>query len=678
MNKNVKAVALGVATTLVAPMTTLAYDQVENNASVLKSSNHARAIKSMDKAGVVTGVVAGDFLNVRSQSNSDSSIVGKYSNGETVIVTGQDSNGWYKVDFEGKVGYVNNKYVRITGDISFPRTTANLNMRWGPSTNNGIIKTIPQGTVVRLISSDSNGWSKIYTGGDVGFVSSQYLDKTSGQNSGGGSSSTVTESVQSLNKLGQVVNVVSNDTLNIRSQSNADSSKVGEIPANTKVHVTGKATNGWYRVNYNGVTGFVNNGYIKILGDYTQEEAPIGTRKTNTDLNLRSGPSTDYSVLLTIPRGGIVDYYSKTSDGWAKVKYNGKMGYVNAKYLTMPDTPIDPPPTNSNIESMTATGKVVKTNDFLNVRSQPNADSSILGKVYPNNTVTITGKDKNTGWYRINFNGSTGYVSNYYIELVNSNTTTKKITTANVNLRTGPSTSYSIIKTVASNTVVEVVSSSNGWAKVNVGGQTGYMSETYLKAYDGSSSGGGSLPSSKPAYSKVKIVVDPGHGGHDSGAVGNGLKEKDIILSVSKKVNSKLKSLGFQTIMTRSTDTYISLSERYNIANRNNADMFVSIHVNSGSSSASGIETLYKNYKTIANDIQNGLINETGAKSRGLKYRSDLAVLNGTRMPSALVEMGFISNSPEASKLSTSSYQDKIATGIVKGIAKYTDNNIRK
>ena len=131
--------------------------------------------------------------------------------------------------------------------------------------------------------------------------------------------------------------------------------------------------------------------------------------------------------------------------------------------------------------------------------------------------------------------------------------------------------------------------------------------------------------------------------------------------------------------MTRSTDVYVALSERYNIANRNNADIFVSIHLNSASSSsAKGIETLYKNTKALASDIQTEMISATRATNRGLKYRSDLAVLNGTKMPASLVETGFISNPTESSSLATTSYQDKLAVSIAKGIAKYTDSNISK
>ena len=599
MSRNVKPAVIGMATTLITPITSLAYDQVstmEDN-SVLESSNLLRAVTTLDKAGVVTGVASNDYLNVRSSANTNSSIIGKLSNGESVVIIGKD-NEWYKIECNGKTGYIYEKYVRVTGDITYKKTTDNLNMRWGPSTSNGIITKIPKGTTIKVIST-SNGWDKVYYSGEIGFCSNSYLVATSPTSPASGDSNS-SSSITTMNKEGQVTGVASNDTLNMRSEANSTSSILAKLPNGTKVQVIGQDTKtSWYKINYNGKTGYVSNKYIKIVGDWNSSSSSItGTRKTTDNLNFRTGPGTNYSIIATIPNGTIVDYYSE-SNGWAKVRYNGKDGYVSTSYLT------------TNTSSTT-------------------------------NTI-------------------------------------KKITTANVNMRTGASTSHSIIKTVASNTVVEVISSSGSWDKVKVGGDTGYINNSYLKNYDGTSNSGSSnLPSSKPLYSKVKVVVDAGHGGTDPGAVANGRQEKDIVLSISKKVNSKLKSLGFQTIMTRTTDTYVTLSNRYSIANNNKADLFVSVHANSGASSASGIETLYKNYKTLADNIQTGMINETGAKSRGLKYRTDLAVLNGTKMPSALVEVGFISNASESSKIGSNSYQEKLATGIVKGITKYTDNNIKK
>ena len=683
MNKNVKPAVIGMATTLVLPMTSLAYDQVSNNEdnSVLESSNLSRAITTLDKAGVVTGVASNDYLNVRSSANTSSSVIGKLANGETIIITGKDGE-WYRVDCNGKTGYVYEKYIRVTGDITYKKTTDNLNMRWGPSTSNGIITNIPKGTTVKVIST-SNGWDKVYYSGEIGFCSNSYLVATSPTSPTSGNSSS-SSSITTMNKEGQVTGVAGNDTLNVRSEANADSSIVTKLSNGTKVQVIGQDTKTkWYKITCNGKTGYVNNKYIKIVGDWNSsitnnssitsmnKEGQVTGIASNDTLNMRSEANTTSSILAKLPNGTKVQVIGQdTKTKWYKINYNGKTGYVSNSYIKINGD------WNSSSSSITGTRK---TTDNLNFRTGPGTNYSIIATI-PNGTVVDYYSESN-GWAKIRYNGKDGYVSASYLTTNTSSTTNtvKKITTANVNMRTGASTSHSIIKTVASNTVVEVISSSGSWDKVKVGGDTGYINNSYLKNYDGTSNSGSSnLPSSKPLYSKVKVVIDAGHGGTDPGAVANGRQEKDIVLSISKKVNNKLKSLGFQTIMTRSTDTYVTLSNRYTIANNNKADLFVSVHANSGASSASGIETLYKNYKTLADNIQTSIINETGAKSRGLKYRTDLAVLNGTKMPSALVEVGFISNATESSKIGSDSYQEKLATGIVKGITKYTDKNISK
>ena len=530
MSKNIKSVAIGLATTLLAPVASFASNITPSNEGIAsESSKLSRAVSSLDKVGTVIGVASNDYLNVRSSANTNSSSIGKMSNGETLVITGKDGE-WYQINYYGKVGYVYEKYVKITGDISFKRTADNLNMRNGASTSHEIVTTIPKDTTVRVLST-SNGWSRVYYNGKFGYCSNTYLMSNTSTNSNSSSNSSSSSSLTIMNKDGKVTGVASNDTLNVRSTTNTSGSIVTKIANGTKVQVVGqdKAT-GWYKIVVNGYTGYVSNRYISITGDWNSSS---------------------------------------------------------------------------------------------------------------------------------------------------SSTTVKKVTTANLNLRTGAGTNYPVIKTIASNTVVEVLETSEGWSKIKAGSDIGYVSNSYLADSNSSSSNSG-LVSSKPLYSKVKVVVDAGHGGKDPGAIGNGLKEKDIVLSISKKVNSKLQSLGFKTVMTRSNDTYIPLSQRYSIANNNNADLFVSIHANSAGATANGIETLYKSSKALAQSIQTQLINQTGANSRGLKYRTDLAVLNGTKMPSALVEVGFVSNASEASKIGNNSYQEKLATAIVNGLAKYTDGNINK
>lgn len=177
-----------------------------------------------------------------------------------------------------------------------------------------------------------------------------------------------------------------------------------------------------------------------------------------------------------------------------------------------------------------------------------------------------------------------------------------------------------------------------------------------------------------------KVFIDAGHGGTDSGALGYGYRESDLNLQVAKKVESKLKSKGIDVKMSRNSDIFYSLSERAEMANDYGADAFVSIHQNSAEAkSANGIETYYNRKKEedrpLSNDIQTQVISQTGANNRGVK-NAEFTVLVKSKMISALVECGFITNELEVKKLSDSSYQDKLATGIANGIEEYLKSNV--
>ena len=174
------------------------------------------------------------------------------------------------------------------------------------------------------------------------------------------------------------------------------------------------------------------------------------------------------------------------------------------------------------------------------------------------------------------------------------------------------------------------------------------------------------------------VYLDPGHGGYDPGARGNGIVEKELVLNLGNRIKSKLEREGIQVVMSRTGDEFVSLADRSAGANSENPDLFVSIHGNSASSSAAmGIETFYyKNMdKPLAQDLQNKLISYTGAVNRGAKYEN-FHVIRETKMPASLVEIGFLSNAFEASKLKNYEYQEKIVNSIVDGIKGYIyDNN---
>jgi len=217
-----------------------------------------------------------------------------------------------------------------------------------------------------------------------------------------------------------------------------------------------------------------------------------------------------------------------------------------------------------------------------------------------------------------------------------------------------------------------------------------------------------------------RIVVDPGHGGHDAGAIGyGGIKEKDVVLDVGKKLRKIFtEELGLEVIMTRDTDIFIPLEERTAIANTSGADLFVSLHCNaSRNKKAGGIETYFLNFasdeesmmlaarenatttknisdlQAILNDLMlNSKVNESSKlarlvqgslldilfdngdrpKDRGVK-QAPFYVLVGAQMPSILVEMSFITNKEEARKLSDEKFQRTVAESIADGVRRYSE-----
>jgi N-acetylmuramoyl-L-alanine amidase len=217
-----------------------------------------------------------------------------------------------------------------------------------------------------------------------------------------------------------------------------------------------------------------------------------------------------------------------------------------------------------------------------------------------------------------------------------------------------------------------------------------------------------------------KIVIDPGHGGHDTGTIGpDGLQEKDLVLEVGRRLGKLLQArLGAEVVYTRKNDTFIPLETRTAIANQQRADLFISIHANSSQDSeARGVETYYLNFtsspealevaarenavseksiyelqdlvkkialkekieesREFAGDVQESLHSGLASKSPAIRNRgvkkAPFIVLIGANMPSILAEISFVSNPADEHRLETSEYRQRIAESLYRGIAKYVD-----
>ncbi len=184
-------------------------------------------------------------------------------------------------------------------------------------------------------------------------------------------------------------------------------------------------------------------------------------------------------------------------------------------------------------------------------------------------------------------------------------------------------------------------------------------------------------PNDKLKLSRKKIVIDAGHGGYDPGAIGaRGVKEKWVNYQIATKVKDLLKSKGYNTIMTRASDQYISLAKRAELANGIDADIFISIHSNFNPRVTAQGTATYAHWNATKDNwalawyVQSELIKKVSLQNNGLKA-ANFAVLRETQMPAILIETAFLSNPAEEKLLKTDIFQQKVAEGIVEGLEKY-------
>ncbi|EFM38744.1 N-acetylmuramoyl-L-alanine amidase [[Eubacterium] yurii subsp. margaretiae ATCC 43715] len=175
------------------------------------------------------------------------------------------------------------------------------------------------------------------------------------------------------------------------------------------------------------------------------------------------------------------------------------------------------------------------------------------------------------------------------------------------------------------------------------------------------------------------IVLDPGHGAQDAGAINKqiGITEKALNLQVATKLKTKFENAGYQVMMTRSDDSFVPLNDIAAFSNGNDPDIFISIHHNSSdNTSASGIETFYyasEDSKKLASTIRRHLISRSGAVNRGTK-NAGFVVIKKTTSPATLLELGFVSNNAEVRKNMSDSYQNTLTDAIVSAVNEYFNN----
>lgn len=271
-------------------------------------------------------------VNFRSGPSTGYSTYGLVPAGSTVNILGSSSNGWTPVNWNGRNGYISTDYLSATVATPAPapapapaeqvigsaKTLFGVNFRSGPGLNNSIYQMIPQGATVNLLSNSVNGWHKVSYAGKTGYVSSPYLALTA---SNPAPSPAPVVSAPAEPVIGSANTIYA---VNFRAGASTGTAVTGVVPQGTKVDLLGASVNGWTKVSWNGKTGYISTPYLNIAG---------ATQRATENVNFRTGASTNTGIIQVIPAGSTVKVITPSANGWTQVSFNGRTGYIYSIYL---------------------------------------------------------------------------------------------------------------------------------------------------------------------------------------------------------------------------------------------------------------------------------------------------------------------------------------------------------
>ncbi|HDR7685848.1 TPA: SH3 domain-containing protein [Bacillus toyonensis] len=376
----------------------------------------------------------------------------------------------------------NNSSYTVNADV--------LHVRAGSSTSQDIISRVYNGQSLDVIGEE-NGWFKINHNGKTGFVSGEFVSKKGATNS-------------NVSTTGGK-NKVTADVLRVRTAPNTSSSVSGRVYEGQTLNVIGQE-NGWVKINHNGQTGYVSGQFVSgvsantgATNDTNQQtvQPASGNYTVNvSSLRVRTGPSTSHTTIASITKGQVVQVVGEVQD-WFKINYAGQAAYISKDYVTKGGSNENGSQGNNQNNNVTVQtgGTYVVNATSLRVRTGPAAYHSVIGGVLNGTTLNVVGSDGS--WFKVNYQGKTGFVSSEFVKFVKGGTATPEqpkqpekpnqgaigdyyINASALNVRSGEGTNYRIIGALSQGQKVQVISENSGWSKINYNGQNGYIGTRFL------------------------------------------------------------------------------------------------------------------------------------------------------------------------------------------------------
>ncbi|WP_172369068.1 SH3 domain-containing protein [Sporosarcina jiandibaonis] len=479
--------------------------------------------------------------------------------------------------------------------------------------------------------------------------------------------------------------IIDTDRLNIRSGPGLSYGVISTLNKKDKVSIL--STYGdWYEIQFKGKKGWIAKWHtINDNGTRTQNNSEIASQVNR--LNVRAKPSTSANVLTQMNAGDVASKTGQQGD-WTSVNFNGIVGWVHTSYIstTLPDQA-----SKSNSSSIEHKYFTVAVNG-LNVRSYGDLSSKRIGLIKKGSTFKVLEKSGN--WVKLELGkGKSGWVYSFHGKLTNTKSnhtdvksTPKKayILSDGTNLRRNATTSSEVIMRANAGNQFPIISETQDWYEVRLpSGETAFVAAWVVSINDGQDSTVKPIKKNRVpgTLNGLNIVIDPGHGGFDTGTIGvNGTFEKLVTQRTAEMLARKLKSAGANVVLTRNMDTFISLQKRVSISHQNEADAFISVHYDASiDSSIKGFTTYYTHgyQRELAVAVNNGLASAIPLRNRGAQPANYL-VLRENRQNAILLELGFLSNAIEESSVNSESFREQATQGIYQGLITFFDNQLKK
>ena len=398
-------------------------------------------------------------------------------------------------------------------------------------------------------------------------------------------------------------------------------------------------------------------------------------------VNVRLGPGLGYDILTQVQGGSMVNVLDEENE-WYKVRLDdGRIGWV-ASWLI------------NNTEVAASQNLVATINEYsVNLRAENNEQAEVIGSAEAGEVFTLLYEEN--GWSQIHYNNQTAWVLSELVTITagtlpNENTTdtTEQVATPtsqdsvvvlqdNVNVRSGPTLQDGVIEVANAGTVYAFQNNLGDFVEVLTNnGETGYIANWLVESSVATTTQT-RVPAITTTLSEATIVIDPGHGGADPGAIGDYMYEKQATVDTAAIIAQKLESVGANVILTRTGDESISLEERAYLSNSYGADLFISIHYDSTPEGvyATGTTTYYyadsDNY--VADLINDELSKNLPLPNNGSRFGNFL-VLRENAQPAILLELGYMNNPDDVATFNTSHYQNLVADSILNALTDYFNN----